>query len=139
MSEAAPAPSRRRWLRYLPILVIALLFLAVVASGQLRRLSISDLMAHREALSAFVAAHPVESVATYVAVFALVIIACVPGPSVMSVAGGFLFGPFLGGAAALASMLAGSTVVFLACRTAFGDWAARKAGPTMTDRRRRRC
>jgi len=131
MSEAPPAPARHRWLHYLPLVVIALLFLAVVASGQLRRLSISDLMAHRETLSTFVAAHPVESVAAYVAIFALVIIACVPGPSVMSVAGGFLFGPFLGGAAALASMLCGSTVVFLACRTAFGDWAARKAGPTV--------
>ena len=47
----------------------------------------------------------------------------------MSVAGGLLFGPLLGGAAALASATGGAVIVFLACRTAFGDWAAHRAGP----------
>ncbi len=131
-APAAPPARTRNWLRYLPIVLVAVLFIAVIASGQLSRLSLGDLMAHREALAAFVAAHPAESLAVYIGVFTLVLIACVPGPSVMSVAGGFLFGPLVGGAAALASMLAGSTVVFLACRTAVGDWAARRAGPAIS-------
>jgi uncharacterized membrane protein YdjX (TVP38/TMEM64 family) len=49
----------------------------------------------------------------------------------MTIAGGFLFGPWIGGAASLAACLAGSVIVFLACRTAFGDWAATRAGPAV--------
>jgi uncharacterized membrane protein YdjX (TVP38/TMEM64 family) len=49
----------------------------------------------------------------------------------MSLAGGYLFGALLGGLAALGACVAGSIVVFLACRTAFGDWAARRAGPRL--------
>ena len=61
--------------------------------------------------------------AAFVGLYILVIVACVPGPSVMGVAGGFLFGPLVGGAATLAAALVGSTIVFLACRTAFGEFA----------------
>jgi len=121
----------QRWARYAPLALIAALFVALLASGELRRLSIADLADHRAQLAGFVARHPVESVATYVGAFVLLIVACLPGPSVMSVAGGLLFGMWLGGAAALTACVAGSTIVFLACRTAFGDWAARRAGPTV--------
>lgn len=119
------------WIRFLPILAIAALFVAVIASGELRHLSLHDLEAHRAALVGLVATHPLASLAAYVALFALVVAACVPGPSVMSVAGGFLFGAAIGGGAALAGLLAGSTLVFLACRTAFGDWATRRGGQTI--------
>jgi uncharacterized membrane protein YdjX (TVP38/TMEM64 family) len=133
MSEApAPAsPCARRWLRLAPIALIAALFVALIASGAWRRLSLGALAEHRAALLHFVGAHPYASLAAYLGVYVLVIAACAPGPSVLSVAGGFLFGPALGGAMALASMVIGAVIVFLACRTAFGDWAARRAGPTV--------
>ena len=131
MSETQSARTRRRWARFAPIVVIAALFAGLLASGQLRRLSLSDLAEHRQALIAFVLRHPYASVFAYYGLFVLIVVACVPGPSVMSIAGGFLFGPFIGGAAALASCATGAVIVFLACRTAFGDWAARRAGPTV--------
>jgi len=125
MSEARTAP---RWLRWLPLLLIAGLFVALVASGALRRLSPSELAHHHAALTAFVARHPLMSLAAYVGVYVLVVVACTPGPAAMSLAGGFLFGPIVGGAAALVSCLVGGAIVFAACRTAFGDWAAQGAG-----------
>ena len=131
MTDANPPPSWRSWLRFLPLLLIGALFVGLAASGELRWLSLSDLANHREALAGFVQRHPVASLAGYVGAFVLVIVACVPGASVATVAGGLLFGPVIGGAAALAGLLIGSAIVFLACRTAFGDWAARHAGPTV--------
>jgi uncharacterized membrane protein YdjX (TVP38/TMEM64 family) len=130
MSDApAPvSPPRRRWLRLLPIALIAALFVALIASGALRELSLASLAAHRAALLQFVRAHPFASLVGYFGVYVLVIVACAPGPAVLSMAGGFLFGPVLGGAMALASMVVGATIVFLACRTAFGDWSAHRAG-----------
>ncbi|MGI8840499.1 MAG: TVP38/TMEM64 family protein [Caulobacteraceae bacterium] len=80
------------------------------------------------ALAAYVASHPALSVALYLALFTAVVTACLPGPGVLSVAGGFLFGTLAGGAAALGACTAGSVLVFLACRLAFGDWLARRAG-----------
>jgi uncharacterized membrane protein YdjX (TVP38/TMEM64 family) len=133
MSETPPrAPkARRRWLRWAPLAVIGALFVALIASGALKRLSLAGLAAHRAELHHFVARHPIESVSAYLGVYVLVIVACAPGLSVITLAGGFLFGPFFGGLAALAALNVGAAVVFLACRTAFGDWAANRAGATV--------
>lgn len=128
---SAPQPGWNAWLRWLPLVGIAGLFVALIASGALRRLSLTVLAEHHEQLLRFVGAHPFVSLAVYIALFVALVVACSPGPSVMSIAGGFMFGPFLGGAAALVSVTTGSTIVFLACRSAFRDWAAKRAGPTI--------
>jgi uncharacterized membrane protein YdjX (TVP38/TMEM64 family) len=130
MTDVVP-PRTTRWLRLAPVAVIAALFVALLASGLLRRLSLHGLAEHREALTHLVAAHPLASLCAYLGLYLLLIVACVPGPSVMSVAGGVLFGTLVGGLAALAAMTAGGVIVFLACRTAFGDWAAHRAGPAI--------
>jgi uncharacterized membrane protein YdjX (TVP38/TMEM64 family) len=111
--------------------VIAALFVALIASGALKRLSLASLAAHRAELLHFVERHPIESVAVYLGAYVLLIAACAPGLSVLSIAGGFLFGPWLGGAVVLAALNIGAIIVFLACRTAFGDWASRRAGATV--------
>ncbi len=86
---------------------------------------------HHSALAAFVGRHQGLSLLAYIAAFVLVVVACIPGPGVMSAAGGFMFGALIGGVAALISCIMGSAVVFLACRMAFGDWIARRAGPRL--------
>jgi uncharacterized membrane protein YdjX (TVP38/TMEM64 family) len=133
MSDApAPAPAgARRWLRLAPLALIAALFVALIVSGAWRRLSLASLAEHRAQLLHFVGAHPYASLAAYLGVYVLVIVACAPGPAILTIAGGFLFGPALGGAAALAALVIGAVIVFLACRTAFGDWAAHRAGATV--------
>lgn len=105
------------------------LLVAAIASGAWRHLTLTDLAAHRVALTHYVALHPVLSVLIYVAVYIVVVVACIPGPGAMTTAAGFLFGTLVGGLAALTACTIGSVIVFLACRTAFGDWATRKAGP----------
>ncbi|MGH7017442.1 MAG: TVP38/TMEM64 family protein [Caulobacteraceae bacterium] len=114
--------------RFGPVLLIVAIILATLASGAWRWLSLSDLRTHRAALAGFVSRHYVMGLVLYAVAFVLVVFACTPGPSVMSAAGGFLFGPALGGAAALASCTLGSVLVYLACRSAFGDWIRRRAG-----------
>jgi len=122
---------RRSLRRFLALAIILALLSAAVASGAWRHLSLADLQAHRAQLAALVAAHPVLSLTAYLALYVLVVVACMPGPGVLSTAGGFLFGVWLGGASALTACIAGSAIVFVACRTAFGDWAASRAGPVV--------
>jgi uncharacterized membrane protein YdjX (TVP38/TMEM64 family) len=128
MSDPQPirAPA---WLRLLPLALIAALFVALIASGALKALSLASLERHREELTGFVTLHPIASVAAFFGVYLLVVIACAPGPAVLTVASGFLFGPLLGGSVTLVALVSGGSIVFLACRTAFGDWAAHRAGP----------
>jgi uncharacterized membrane protein YdjX (TVP38/TMEM64 family) len=115
--------------RFGPIALILGLLVAFVASGALSHLSLDELKSHRAGLTAQVAAHPILSLGAYFLLYVLVVVACVPGPGFLSTAGGFLFGVWIGGAAALAACVVGSAIVFLACRTAFGDWAQSRAGP----------
>ena len=82
----------------------------------------------REQLSAFVDAKPLTSVAIYVALYALVTALSLPGASVVTLAGGFLFGVLEGGSAAVVGATIGGTVVFLAMRTAIGNSLQKRLG-----------
>lgn len=129
--SAVPAPWLRRGARFAPIALVGALAAGFVATGAYRRLSLSDLETNHAALQAYVAHHPMASLAAFLGIYALVVAACAPGLFVMTLAAGFLFGAALGGAATVVALAAGGSVVFLACRTAFGDWLARRAGPTL--------
>lgn len=111
------------------LLVIALLIAAVTASGAWRWLSLAALQAHHAQLKLFVAANPGLSVVVFLAAFVVVVTSCLPGTSLMTTASGYLFGPVFGGLLSLAACVVGSSLVFLACRSAFADVVARHGGP----------
>ena len=127
-----PDPSKpRSWTRFIPLGLIVCLLVAAVASGTWKHLSLRELADHHQQLQTLVAQHPVLTLAAFLGLYVLVVVACIPGPGAMNVAGGLLFGVWLGGAVCLFSCLIGAIIVFLACRTAFGDWAAHRAGATV--------
>jgi uncharacterized membrane protein YdjX (TVP38/TMEM64 family) len=113
------------------LIVLVLLVVAALASGVTNHISLTELKARRAELSAFVDAHWAASLAVYGLLYATVVALSLPLALVMTLSGGFLFGPLPGGLAALTGATVGSTISFLACRTAFGDIITRKAGPTI--------
>jgi uncharacterized membrane protein YdjX (TVP38/TMEM64 family) len=115
--------------RYGLIVTIGALLAGAVASGAWRWFSVGELQAHHAALRAMVAARPLASLALFIVVDAAVISACIPGPGLMATASGYLFGAVLGGLASLAASVIGSSIVCLACRSAFADTLARRGGP----------
>lgn len=118
----------RIW-RFLPLCLVLALAVGAIASGAPDELTLANLQAHHRQLHAFVDRRPAEALAIYVLIETLVVAACIPGPGLMSAAAGFLFGALVGGAACLAAAVAGSCLVYLACRTAFAGIIARRAGP----------
>jgi uncharacterized membrane protein YdjX (TVP38/TMEM64 family) len=124
-AEAAPQ-LWRRWAKFAPLLVIVILVVLFFATGLNRYLSIDMLQAKRTALQAEVAAHPVRSVVIYMLVYLVMVAVSLPGAMLMTMTGGFLFGPWVGSAAAVVGMTLGAIVMFLIARSALGEILRRR-------------
>ena len=125
--SAGPAAWRRLW----PLALIAVAAALAYAFGLHRWLSFESLGAHRSALAGFVAGSPVLAALLYVGAYVLVVAFSLPGGAVMTVAGGFLFGPWAGAALAVAGATLGASALFLAARHALAETLARRAGPLL--------
>jgi uncharacterized membrane protein YdjX (TVP38/TMEM64 family) len=131
-APSAPAPSgAAAWRRLWPLALVLGAAAAAYLLGLHRWLSFESLAAHRNALAGFVSGSPVLAALLYVASYVLVVALSLPGGAVMTVAGGFLFGPWLGAAFAVLGATLGASALFLAARHALADALARRAGPVL--------
>jgi uncharacterized membrane protein YdjX (TVP38/TMEM64 family) len=121
------APRLATLTRLWPLLLVAALFAVAWASGLTRLLSFEALSEHRAALVAWATAHPLAAGGAYVAAYVVVVALSLPGGVVMTMAGGLLFGPWLGTALAVAGATTGACLLFLATRSALGPLVAGKA------------
>jgi uncharacterized membrane protein YdjX (TVP38/TMEM64 family) len=116
--------------RFGPGLLIAAAVVAAFASGLTKHLTLHELAHRREAVEAAVHAHPWLGLAAYIGAYTAVVALSLPAALVMTLTGGLLFGPWIGGLAATVSCTAGATIIFLICRIAAGDVIRQRAGPT---------
>ncbi len=119
---AARARTRGHWPRTALVVLagVTLTALAVAAT----RLDLASLAAWLAARRAFVADHVIASAAVYFAVYVGFAALSLPGVWAIAVAGGALFGPWLGAPLALASSTAGATVAMLTARYLLRDAVA---------------
>jgi len=108
--------------RLIPLLALLAGLVAFFALGLNRYISLEALRDNREALIAWVAEAGAAAWLVYVAVYAAIVALSIPGAAVMTIAGGFLFGPWLGAALTVVGATVGSTAVFLAARYALADY-----------------
>ncbi|MDO1559161.1 VTT domain-containing protein [Brevundimonas sp. 2R-24] len=109
-------------LRFVPLILLVGLAGLAIANGWHRHLSLETLRVHGDALRAMVAEHPVESLIVYFIVYALVTASAMPGAVFVTLTGGYLFGTWIGGITTTAAATAGAMFIYLALRTALGDW-----------------
>lgn len=122
----------RRWLgRLWPVLLAGAALALAYALGAQRVLSFQWLGERQGALHAAVASRPLAMAAAYVALYAAAVAVSLPGATVLTLAGGLLFGAVAGTACAVAGATAGAVLLFLAARYVIGDWLARRAGGLM--------
>jgi len=114
-----PAPPRLGAWRHLPLAVIAA---AALAGALLLRdhLSFAALAENRAALLAFRDAHYALAVAAFVAAYAAIVALSLPGATVATLTGGFLFATFPGVLFNVAAATLGAIGIFLAARTGLG-------------------
>ncbi|WP_245259126.1 TVP38/TMEM64 family protein [Salinarimonas rosea] len=124
----ASRPARGALRRFGPLVALAAVIAGAFALGLDEYVSFEALRANSERLQAFVADGFVLAALAYVAVYAVVVAASLPGGAVLTMTGGFLFGVLAGTAFAVVGATIGATGVFLIARTALGDALREKAG-----------
>ncbi len=114
--------------RFWPLVVLAAGLALGYALGLQRYLSFDAFLESREALKEAVADHLLLTSLAFVAGYAVLVAFAFPAASIVTLAGGFMFGWLIGGALAVVGATIGATAIFLAARHAFGDVLRRKAG-----------
>jgi uncharacterized membrane protein YdjX (TVP38/TMEM64 family) len=114
--------------RLIPLGLLVLAGAAFIASGGRRYLTFAVLSENREYLRAIVTSSAALAALGYIGLYAGLTALSVPGAMLLTLAAGFLFGPWLGALYALVGATIGATAVFLAARAGFAGLAAR-AGP----------
>jgi uncharacterized membrane protein YdjX (TVP38/TMEM64 family) len=109
------------------LLLLGGLFAAAWASGATSLLSFEALGAHRATLDAWVAARPVLAAGAYVLAYVVVVALSLPGGVVMTLAGGLLFGPWVGTGLTVVGATIGACALFLAARSALAPLVAGRA------------
>jgi uncharacterized membrane protein YdjX (TVP38/TMEM64 family) len=115
--------------KLIPLAFLVVLMGAAFALRVDRYLTLDALRDNRAELLAFVEANRVTAAAAYVLAYAAVVALSVPGATIMTLAGGFLFGVPFGATLTVGGATLGATALFLIARTAFGDLLRQRAGP----------
>ena len=110
-----------RFKRYLPLLVLVIAVVAVFASGVTRYLNLEALQTNEAALRGFVAANLPLALISFITVYAVSTAVSLPGAVILTLAGGYLFGTWIGGGATVIGATVGAILVFYAVRTSLGQ------------------
>ena len=113
--------------RFLPLMVLIVVVIAVFASGVGRYLNLEVLQTHEAALRGFVGDNLVLALLAFMAVYALATAISFPGAVVLTLAGGYLFGTWTGGAATVIGATIGAIMVFYVVQTSLGAALRAKA------------
>jgi uncharacterized membrane protein YdjX (TVP38/TMEM64 family) len=115
--------------RLAPLLVLLALVAAAFVFRLDKYLTLDALRDNRAVLAAFVQSYGVIAPLGFVLVYAAVVALSLPGATIMTLTGGFLFGVSLGAAVNVIGATAGASLLFLIARSAFDDALRARAGP----------
>lgn len=115
--------------RLLPLAILVILVGFAFAAGLDRYLTFDALRDNRAILLDLVERHWLIASLGFVLAYTAVVALSLPGATIMTLAGGFLFGIAIGASLTVIGATLGATALFLIARTALGDLLRRKAGP----------
>ncbi|MBM7069952.1 TVP38/TMEM64 family protein [Actibacterium sp. 188UL27-1] len=125
MSDMTEAPQKSALVKNLPLIAIALV--AVIGAFTLKDyLSFDALAENRETLIAFRDANYLLTVLAFVAIYVVIVAFSLPGATIATLTGGFLFATFPGALFNVTAATTGATLIFLAAQYGLGDRLAAK-------------
>ena len=135
MTQATPSPppgsggkSGLSIGRIAPLVLLAAGLVAFFAFDLDRYVSLEALKTHQEQLKGWVADYGVLAGIAFMAVYAAAVAFSIPGALFLTIAGGFMFGPYLATLYVVLGATIGAFAVFLAARYALQDFFRRKIG-----------
>lgn len=120
--------AKGRFLRFLPLGLIALAFLLFYLIGGTSYINLDLIVQSRDHLKELTLHHSLAASLIFALVYLVAVAFSLPIATLLSLIGGFLFGVVLGGVLVAISATLGATLVFLAARSAFGTNLVRKVG-----------
>ena len=126
-----PSPSVAKpftWRRLLSVLVFVAGLVAFFALGLERYLSIDALRQHRSVLRAWVETAGLLAALVFMAVYIVTVAFSLPGATVLTIVGGFLFGSVWGTVLVIISATLGATILFSIAKTTLSDVLRARAG-----------
>jgi uncharacterized membrane protein YdjX (TVP38/TMEM64 family) len=117
--------------RLIPILVLIGGLIAFFALGLDRYVSLAALEKNRQLLADWVSDAGALAYIVYVVIYGVATAFSLPAAAIITISGGFLFGPWLGAALSVLGATIGASVLFLAARYAFADLLRQRAGPAI--------
>lgn len=117
--------------RYIPVAVVFFALTVFFVGGFQDVLTFDSLSQNRSQLLAWAGQHPVLAVAAFMALYVLVVGLSLPGGTVLTLAGGFVFGGLWAGLYVVVAATVGAIIIFLGARYAFADLCHARAGTQM--------
>lgn len=115
--------------RLIPVIALVALIGIAFAFRVDRYLTLDALRDNRAALLAFVADHRLAAAVGFASAYTAVVALSLPGATIMTLAGGFLFGTVVGASLTVVGATAGAVLLFVIARSAVGDLLRQRAGP----------
>ncbi len=131
MSDSETSAGGLNVKRLLPIAVLVAGLVAFFAFDLDKFVTLDALKTHRTVLQGWVESQGAVAWLVYAAIYLAAVAFSVPGGSILTIAGGFMFGPYVATAVVVVGATLGATVLFLAARYAFADYLRGKAGGAM--------
>jgi uncharacterized membrane protein YdjX (TVP38/TMEM64 family) len=125
------------WRKFWPLALLAGCGLLVYAAGWSQYLDFKHFLAHHKALTDFVSENMWLSLLAFALLYGLTIALSLPVGSFLTILGGFLFGPVLGGTITVAAATLGAMLVFLIARSSMRDAATARIKSSWMARLRR--
>ncbi len=118
--------------RFLPLGILVALMVLVVSQGWHKYLSLEVIADNRDWLNEMVGDRLLLALTAYFLIYVAVISTSLPGGVILTITGGFLFGPLMGGGITVVAATVGASLLFLIAKTSFGETLAAKAGPWLS-------
>ncbi len=127
-AEQARPAGRSTLLRLLPVGLLLAALAAFFLFGGAKHLNFEALLQSRARLAEYTQANLPVALLIYIACYTAAVALSIPGALLLTITGGFLFGGWIGGAAAVVAATVGATFLFLIARFVLAGAAERRTG-----------
>lgn len=131
MLSAATQPTQNTIRRWLPLAAMLVMGGAIYTLGLQNYLTLQSLCENQALLQNFVAQNVVLALVIYFVAYVVVASLSIPGATVLSIVGGFIFGWALSAPITIVAATIGAVVMFKIVQTSIGAILAERAGPFM--------